>query len=250
MTIDDIVASPCSLPGAGAEEVLRVFRDLGYRYFEVFTSWAASAFDCQRDPGYYRALGERYRISFHSFHLPPVTDDIEASLAGALNAARFAKAIGVSIVLFKATTRANYIRASKPFLDAVDGLGLTPVVQNHKGTAVSTLEDFREVLDGIADVRMKALLEAGHFHSVGVHWKKGLELLGDRIALVHVKDQIGAQSVPFGDGEIVLPGLFESLAAAGYCGKYVVEMEVADKENTIRYLADALAYLRRACGMK
>lgn len=103
------------------------------------------------------------------------------------------------------------------------------------------------MLDGIGDPRMKTLLEAGHFHSVGVSWREGYDLLRDTIALVHIKDQVGRQSVPFGTGEVDLPGLFRWMRSVGYTGDYVVEMEVADPENTLRYLADALAYLRTYC---
>jgi sugar phosphate isomerase/epimerase len=247
MERERIVVSPCSTPEMDLEPVLKAYAGIGYRHFEVFTGWAKSAFDYTRDPAMYLALGERFRIQFHSLHLPPVNDDLETSLAQAVEAAAFARAIGVKIVLFKATSRPNYIRAAKRFLDAVETLGLVPVLQNHKGTAISTLQDFREVLDGINDVRMKALLEVGHFHSVGVHWRDGWRLLNGRIALVHIKDQVGAQSVPFGKGEIDLPGLFRHLDSAGYVGKYVVEMEVADRKNTLSYLAEALRYLE-SCG--
>jgi sugar phosphate isomerase/epimerase len=92
---------------------------------------------------------------------------------------------------------------------------------------------------------MRVLLEVGHFHSVGVHFRDAHALYGDRAALVHIKDQKGEQSVPFGAGEIDLPGLFELLAASGYHGKFVVEMEVADPANTQRYLAEAFSYLDR-----
>ena len=53
--------------------------------------------------------------------------------------------------------------------------------------------------------------------------------------------------MPFGTGEIDLPGLFAHMDAAGYAGDYVVEMEVKDTENTLKYLADALAYMKRYC---
>jgi sugar phosphate isomerase/epimerase len=233
----------------GLEEVLAAYSGLGFRKFEVFTSWAKSAFDIDADTACYRALGERHGLRFTSLHLPPVGDDQDETLARAVQAARFAAALGADVVLFKATSRPNYIRAARPFLDAVAELGITPVLQNHAGTAISTLEDFREVLDGIADPRMKALLEVGHFHKAGVPWQAGCDLLGDRIALVHVKDMIGGQSVPFGTGEIELPALFRHLRAAGYDGDYVVEIEVADRENTLRYLQEAIGYLQERCGV-
>jgi sugar phosphate isomerase/epimerase len=243
MNLDDIVASPCSLPALSLPEVLAVLRDLGYRRFEAFTSWVKSAFDFRADPAVCREVLARHGFSVHSLHLPPVTVDRERTLADSVLAARFAKAVGAEIVLFKAATRELYVETAGAFLDATQGLGVTAVVQNHKGTALSTLDDVRAVLDGVADDRMRVLLEVGQFHSVGVPFRDAHACFGSRTALVHIKDQVGGQSVPFGAGEIDLPGLFELLDASGYHGKYVVEMEVADPDNTPRYLAEALTYL-------
>lgn len=247
MKVDQIVVSPCSVPKMELEAVLQACSDIGYRFFEVFTSWTASAFDCSRAPAFYRTLGEKYHMQFHSMHLPPINDDIDTSLAEAVSATKFAKALDVKVVLFKATSRPNYIKAGKRFLDAIESMGITSVLQNHKGTPITTLDDFREVLEGINDSRMKTLLEVGHFHSVGVSWRKGYELLQGRIALVHIKDQIGVQPVPYGKGEIDLKGLLHFLDNTGYQEKYVVEMEVADRENVFRYLADALEFLKNDC---
>jgi sugar phosphate isomerase/epimerase len=225
------------------DDVLSTLSRLGYRGFEAFTSWVKSAFDYRADPGLYLRALEANGMTVCSLHLPPVTADFDATLAQAIGAARFARAVGAEIVLFKAATRELYARAARPFLDATDGLGLTAVVQNHAGTALSSLDDVRAALEAIADDRMRALLEVGHFHSVGVGFRDAYAALGPRVALVHIKDQIGAQSVAFGTGEIDLPGLFELLATGGYKGKIVVEMEVKDRENTVKYLADALTYL-------
>ncbi len=121
---------------------------------------------------------------------------------------------------------------------------MTPVLQNHYGTAISSLDDFERVLNGINDERMKTLLEVGHFHSAGVPWRDGYNLLEDSIALVHIKDQIGKQSVPFGTGEIDLPALWQHMESVGYTGDYVVEMEVSDTENTIKYLSQAVDFIQ------
>jgi sugar phosphate isomerase/epimerase len=174
-----------------------------------------------------------------------VTEDFDQTLERAVRGTHFAKAIGAEIVLFKADTIERFIQAGRPFLDRIESTGITPVLQNHYGTAISTLKDFERVIDGINDPRMKTLLEVGHFHSAGVSWQDGYDLLGDSIALVHIKDQIGEQSVPFGTGEIDLPGLFQHMNSIGYRGNYVVEMEVKDKVNTLPYLADAVQYIQQ-----
>jgi len=159
--MESLAVSPCSNPEVGLDEVLQAYATLGSRKFEVFTSWAKSAFDYHGDPEFYLEKGRRHGMAFVSMHLPPVGDDVDASLAEAVEAARFAAAIGAGVVLFKATSRPNYIRAAGPFPDAVEELPVTPVLQNHAGTPITTLQEFREVLDGIDDERIKALLEVG-----------------------------------------------------------------------------------------
>ena len=244
--MDRLVASPCCNPELTLDEALAAYSNLGFRQFEAFTGWCQSAFDWEQDPRSYLAVGERYGMRFSSLHLPPVNDDPD-SVRRALQAARFGAAVGAEVVLFKANSRQNYVRHAGAFLDGLDEIGVTPVLQNHAGSPLSSLADFREVIDGIGDARMRTLLEVGHFHAVGVSWRAGYELLGESIALVHLKDMVGAQSVPFGTGEVDLPGLFATLEGAGYGGNYVVEMEVEDRENTLRHLAEARDYLAQRC---
>ncbi|CAG7629928.1 sugar phosphate isomerase/epimerase family protein [Paenibacillus allorhizosphaerae] len=240
-----LVASPCCNPDMELEEVLSHYSSIGFRQFEIFTGWVRSAFETRLAPSRYLDISRRFGVRYYSFHLPAVTGLSNESLQDAVRAAQFAAKLGVKVVLFKAKSQELYIRTAKAFLDATEHLPVTPVLQNHAGSAISTIEDYREVIEGIGDDRMKTLLEVGHFHTAGVSWRQGCELLGDSIALVHIKDQIGGQSVPFGKGEIDLTGLLEHMHHAGYSGAYVIEMEVKDKENTLTYLADAFQYINR-----
>lgn len=246
--MDNLTASPCCNPEMTLGGALSAYSAMGFQNFEMFAGWVKSAYEVETGPQFYLELGRRYGMKFTSVHLPPVLeDDYEGSMELALASAGFADAVGAEVVLFKAKTRELYVKAAKTFLDVTEHLSITAVLTNHAGTAISTLDDYREVLAGIADPRMKTCLEVGHFHSVGVSWRQGCELLGDSIALVHIKDQIAKQSVPFGTGEIDLPGLFKHMRSGGYDGKFVVEMEVQDKDNTLRYLADAVEYLKENC---
>lgn len=248
MISEQIAVSPCSNPDMELDDVLAAYAALDYRKFECFTSWTRSAFDYHGDPEFYLAKGRQYGMTFTSLHLPVITaDHRDETLQEAIAAARFAESIGTQIVLYKASDRPTYIGAAKTFLDAIEGLNVTPVIQNHYGTPLSTLEDVKEVYEGIGDSRMGILLEVGHFHSAGVDWRKAAEYLKDSIALVHIKDQIGQQSVPFGQGEIDLYGLFQYMDDRGYEGHYVIEMEVRDKENTLEYLAAARKYFLEYC---
>lgn len=241
--MSNIVISPCCNPVFDLEEALSNYSKIGYTQFEAFTNWTSSQFHYTQKPEFYRNILKRYDMKVTSLHLPPINEeDLIGSLAEAVKAAKFAAGLGAEVILYKGTTRKAYIQGAKPFLDAIEHLKVVPVLQNHINTAIETLADFREVIEGIDDSRMKTLLEVGQFHSVGVSWKEGYDLLGDSIALIHIKDQIGKQSVPFGQGEIDLIGLFRQMKSGGYSGKYVVELEVVDRENTLEYLADALDY--------
>ena len=240
--------SPCCHYSDDLETALGNYSALGFRYFEVFSSWAHSAVDIEKPAEHYRRILQSYGMRASAFQLPPIEEEDDgAMLERAVRGAEFAVGLGAEIVLYRAASRELYIKNAKPFLDRIAHLPVTPVLQNHHGTPISTLEDVAEVTEAIADPRMRHLLEVGHFHSSGVSWRQGFDYLGvEHIAHVHIKDQIGKQSVPYGEGEVDLKGLFACLESAGYKGKYVVEMEVRDPENTIMYLKKAIDYIREA----
>jgi sugar phosphate isomerase/epimerase len=242
--LEHLVASPCSAPKWTLDEVMAAHAELGFRKYEAFTGWVASALDVCADPAAYVETAKRHGMRYTSFHLPAVDGaDFDASLAEAIEAARFAHAVGARIVLFKARTRPDYIRAAPAMLDACESLGLTAVIQNHKGSALNDREDVREVLEGAADGRLQALLEVGHFHQAGVTWDQAYTYLRGRIALVHVKDIAAGEPVGFGAGEIDFAALTAALKADGYAGDYVVELEGRCWEDPRRYLREAVALL-------
>jgi len=243
--LDRLAASPCCNPELPLDDALGAYSKLGFRKFEVFSTWCKSAFDVNGDPAFYLDKGRQFGLQFTSLHLPGVGED--GDIGPAIQGAKFAEALGCPVVLFSAASREIYTEVGRRFLDAADEINVTPIIQNHFHAPICTLDDYREVLGGLDDPRMKTCLEVGHFHSAGVSWREGFDLLGDSIALVHIKDQVGPQSVPFGTGEVDLPGLFAHMKSVGYSGEFVVEMEVADHENTLQYLADALTYLKDNC---
>jgi len=243
-----LAVSPCSNPDLTLDAALAAYAEVGFSRFELFTSWCKSAADPTAEPEEYLRVAAKLGFKFSSIHIPPIGDDIDAGIALAARTCRLGAALGCRAALVKAKSRELYIAAAQKFLNVITGIPIIPVLQNHAGSPISSLDDYREVLGGIDDPRMKCTLEVGHFHSVGVPWSEGYELLRGRIELVHIKDQVGAQSVPFGAGEIDLPGLFARLKADGYNGDVVIEMEVADRENTLTYLEEAFAYVGQMLG--
>jgi sugar phosphate isomerase/epimerase len=247
LSLDCLVASPCSNPHLELDDVLRHYAAIGFSKFEAFTGWVRSAIDLDGPARELRENVASCGMQVTSMHLPPVTDDGERTLARAVQAAAFAAELGADVVLFKASSIQHYVRWAPHFLEATADLPLTPVLQNHVGSAVSTLEDVRTVRAGVADERLKSLLEVGQFHALGTTWREAVDVLGDSLALVHIKDQVGAERVPFGQGEVDFEGLIGWLNSVGYTGSIVVEMEVCpeDDARTFALLAEAREHLAR-----
>jgi sugar phosphate isomerase/epimerase len=241
--IEQLVASPCCRPDWSLQQSLAAYAALGFTRFEGFTEWTAAALDPAAKAATYARLAAEHGMRFASLHLPTIRDE-GASLERAIHAAGFAEALGAEIVVVKAESKELYARAVPAFLAATDALNVTPVIENHKGAVVSSLADYRDVLEAANDARLRGLLEVGHFHCVGVGWKEAYDLLRGRIALVHLKDIAGGACVPFGAGEVDFPGLLSRLKADGYAGGYVVELEGDCRRDVTRHLRDAIDYLR------
>ena len=249
---EQLVSSPVYFPYWPLEKVLAACRDLGFDKFEGFSEWPVCKLDWRGDPEVPRRLAESMGLRFTSFHLPTIREDENAGLENALLAVRYAAGLGAKIVLYKAASREIFAHVTKKFLDALDQtrLGLIPMVQNHKGTAIATLGDYREVFESIGnDPRLKAVLEVGHFQRAGISWKAGWDYLGDRVALIHVNDIHHDESVLFGSGEVDFRGLIRHIKSSGYRGDIVVELELASRESkpheTIDGVRHAVALLEK-----
>ena len=229
------------------DEVLASYSRIGYKNFEVWLRGRGSAFEISRGADYYLEKGKKYGLEFSSLHLPAVEDAGEEALKGVVEGAHFAEALGIQTVVFNATAKKVYVKAAKKFLNAIQGHDITAVIQVHEGRSIETMEDLEGVLNAVGDERLKILHEVGSFHALGVSWKDVCERFNTRIGLVHVKDMIGAQSVPLGTGEVDIPGLFRFMRSIDYDGFFVIEIANKDTENTNHYFAEAVGYLKNNC---
>jgi sugar phosphate isomerase/epimerase len=231
---DRLVSSPVYFPHLALEPALAACSALGFSKVEGFVEWAAARMDWRGDPEKPRRLAESMGLQFSSFHLPTVRSEADSELSDVMVAARFGAGLGAKVVLFKASSRELYGSVGPRFLEALTEakLGLTPVLQNHRGGPIQSLEDFEEVLRRLDyDSRMKTLLEVGQFHRAGVEWRTGWEWMGKRIALIHVNDIREGQSVLYGTGEVDLRGLMRQVKTSGYEGDIVVELELPNRET-------------------
>ncbi|RKU11039.1 hypothetical protein C6502_09515 [Candidatus Poribacteria bacterium] len=116
-------------------------------------------------------------------------------------------------------------------------------LEPHGGSQFLYEADYDEIFAHITTKQIGITIDTGHFHVAGVDWRALIHKYPDRIYNIHVKDHIGHQSVPIGEGEIDMPSLIHELRAINYCGPLAVELEVEDPENLPQYVTDSYQYL-------
>ncbi len=137
----------------------------------------------------------------------------------------------------------NTLAGLDKLVKAIADLPVKVALEPHVGSQFQDETDYAEIFAHISTKQIGITIDTGHFHVAGVDWKALIRKYPDRIYNVHVKDHIGPQSVPIGDGEVDIPGLIHELRAIDYHGPLAVELEVEDLENLPRYVANAYHYL-------
>ena len=126
---------------------------------------------------------------------------------------------------------------------AINDRPIKVALEPHTGSQFQNEVDYDEIFAHITTKQIGITIDTGHFYEAGVDWKALIRKYPDRIYNIHVKDHVGSQSVPIGEGEIDMPGLLHELRAIDYCGPLAVELEVEDPENLPQYVAEAYQYL-------
>lgn len=246
--------SSCCVPNLGLDAALTLFADAGYAYFETFTAWTwakLDAHDTDRADAKRRIADSGLRLSSLNIENFPAETPREyaARLDRQKRNVEWALELGCSHVSFKGGARTDeamraLIRGAGDLARFCESLPVTLAVGNHHGNRVQDLSDISSVLGEVSNSGLGMLLDIGHFHSAGVAIPPIIERHADRLALVHTKDQIGTRSVPFGEGEIDNADLLRRVAATGYDGFLVVEVEVEDAGAAPNHVREARPYLQ------
>lgn len=83
-------------------------------------------------------------------------------------------------------------------------------------------------------------------NSASLGWDPAAEInvLGKRIANVHVKDRkLGCGTVPLGSGAVDFPRVFKSLADIGYSGRFILQTARAQDGNHVAVLRQYAAFI-------
>jgi len=132
----------------------------------------------------------------------------------------------------------------RALLPMIGSMKVKIALEPHLSSSFQDAEDFDFIFERIDHPQLGITVDTGHFHAAGVDTKTFIRKYARKIWNIHVKDQIGAQSVGIGQGEIDLRGIFALLHEVGYEGALALEIEPEDPENLPRYVAEAYAYLK------
>jgi sugar phosphate isomerase/epimerase len=136
------------------------------------------------------------------------------------------------------------IAGLKALLPLIEGTPVRMALEPHYSSQYQDAEDYDAIFSAIDHPKVGITVDTGHFHSAGVDMKAFIRKYAGKVWNVHLKDHVGRESVPIGEGEIDLRGIFEVLHKADYVGAIALELEVKDSGNLPRYVAEAYTYVK------
>jgi sugar phosphate isomerase/epimerase len=123
-------------------------------------------------------------------------------------------------------------------------------LENHHQWPLSYVEDYEKVLTYVSHPAIGITVDTGHFTASSVDSAAFVRRFAERIYHVHLKDHIGEECVPMGQGETENRAVVEALREIGFDGYLTLEIEVKDQENIERYLVEARTYCRDVLGIE
>jgi sugar phosphate isomerase/epimerase len=250
----ELSCSTCCIPEYDLDGALELLASAGYKYFETFTTWTGGQLDAHKVD----REDVKRKLAHHDLRLSSLNienfvaeddDRFRARMERQKRNIQWAMELGCHKINFKGGKRTEedmiaLIRGTKELAAYCEDLPVELCLGNHHGNRIEQIDDLDRIFSEVDHPRVGVLVDIGHYHSSQVDISALIKKYAQKIKLVHTKDQISRQSVPFGKGEIDNPGLLKLLHDVCYDGFVVVEIEVEDKESTPEYIKEARIYLQ------
>jgi sugar phosphate isomerase/epimerase len=165
---------------------------------------------------------------------------IAATLASVDRQAAVARQLGAGLVrlFFGRLPRADYNESLRDRAAAnLQRLSerhedLTFVLENHDGASLVP-EICRALLDAVDRPNVRMNVDPINFEHAGFAAGDALAIVRPHVAHVHLKGSASGRFCEFGDGDVDLTPVLQSLADSGYAGRFTVEYEGAF-DGTVR----------------
>ncbi|MCP4644614.1 MAG: sugar phosphate isomerase/epimerase [bacterium] len=170
-----------------------------------------------------------------------VTDegDIDSWVESQVNYLEAARVLGVRTVASSALprdwggSRDLFVRSMERLLPEAEQRDLRVAMEPHYGYWLQDMEDYDYVLSRLEHPNLGICPDTGHFHSAGVDAVDVISQWPARVFHIHMKDQVGKEGRPFGEGEIDQRATVAKLKEIGYDGFLSVELELEDKSRLL-----------------
>lgn len=118
-----------------------------------------------------------------------------------------------------ASSLVRFMRSAEELAGLLGGSEIKVSVESDLGPA-----DFAHLLDALDPTIFGVNYDIGNSASLGYESGDEIDAYGSRISLVHVKDRVrGGQSVPLGQGDADIPGVFRRLKTVGFAGPVTMQ---------------------------
>ena len=131
----------------------------------------------------------------------------------------------------------------KELMSRIGDLPIRVALEPHYNSWFRDVDDYVYIFDRIDHPQLGITVDTGHFHRAQVDTVAFVRKFAPKIWNVHVKDHRGPKSVAIGAGEVDLESIIAVLHEVGYQGALALEIEVEDKENLPRYVAESYPLL-------
>lgn len=136
------------------------------------------------------------------------------------------------------------ISGIKALIPLIEDMPVSVALEPHYHSQYQNAEDYDVIFSAIDHPKVGITVDTGHFHSAGVDTEAFIRKYSSKIWNLHLKDHVGTESVAIGAGEIDLKGIFTALHEIDFEGIIALELEVRDRENLPKYVAEAYEYQR------
>ncbi len=243
------------LPDEPLERVLTAIREAGYAAFEP--SWWRMESDDRETAGHgvcSPGIPAKYGLTVSGLRVGQLTavspGDLREELVDLRYRMKLARILGLKAVNLRGGDRRHqslemFAVALEAILAIADEMRMNICLANACDSRVEQIEDLRYLLRAVDHPRLLLLNDTGQFHSAAVNPRYLLTEFGERLAIVHISDQIGKRAVPIGRGEMNVPAIVEHLAQIGYDGWLVVDQQFTDYADAVNLLTDNRLTLER-----
>lgn len=236
---------------ANDKERVQALFDCGFRYIDLSLydgareDWIYFAEDWREQIEDLRAFGEQLGMKFVQCHAPggnPLTskeDQYDLLLRSTIRSLEICQMLGIPNCVYHAGWRTgiekeDYFKENRRFVEALiptmEKTGVTLCVENSTKANMKDMyyffdgEDMAEFIDWIGHPLLKACWDTGHANIEG-HQYKDLVALGDRLATVHINDNLGEKDQHMHPyiGTVNMDEVMHGLLDAGFKGYFTFE---------------------------